>query len=131
MQLLSIRLFQDLIKYSMEEREKLLEDPVHHSLLPLFFHCHDENAHVAEVRTHGLWVSLWQGARLPPALVPGGLQPPPGLGSSLLAMARERAWMTLVPVSPQIPIDPGGVRGTVPLSSSPSSPETRREPIVI
>ena len=79
--LLSIRLFQDLMEYCMEEREKILQDPVHQNLLPLFFHFHDENAHVAEVRTRELQASPLEGARLPPALVSGGLQPPPGLGT--------------------------------------------------
>ncbi|XP_056354441.1 uncharacterized protein LOC130256654 [Oenanthe melanoleuca] len=47
-QLLSIRLFQDMMEYFMEERAKLLENPVHQSILPLFFHYPDKNPHVAE-----------------------------------------------------------------------------------
>ncbi|XP_030825651.1 uncharacterized protein LOC115916079, partial [Camarhynchus parvulus] len=46
-QLLSINLFRDMMEY-LEEREKPLESPVQQSLLPLFFHCHDENQPVAE-----------------------------------------------------------------------------------
>ncbi|CAN8175141.1 unnamed protein product [Coccothraustes coccothraustes] len=46
-QLLSIKLFQDMMEF-LEERESTLESPVHQSLLPLLFHCHDENARVAE-----------------------------------------------------------------------------------
>ena len=130
-QLGSMIVFQDMTDLLVEEERNALKSHVHQSLFPLSFHCHDENPHVAEVRTRGLRVFPMEGAQLPPALVPGGLQPPPGLGCSLLAMARERAWMTLVRVSPQIPIDPGCIHGTVPLSSSPSSPETRCEPIVI
>ena len=53
------------------------------SLVPLFFHCHNENPHVAEVRIPGLLVSPWEGAQLPPALVPGRLQPPPGRGTGM------------------------------------------------
>ncbi|XP_053838390.1 uncharacterized protein LOC128809967 [Vidua macroura] len=46
-QLLSIKLFQDMMGF-LEKGEKPLERPVHQSLLPLFFHCHDENQRVAE-----------------------------------------------------------------------------------
>ncbi|XP_064593944.1 uncharacterized protein LOC135460904 [Zonotrichia leucophrys gambelii] len=46
-QLLSIKLFRDMMEY-LEERENPLESPVQQSLLPLFFHCNDENQHVAE-----------------------------------------------------------------------------------
>ncbi|XP_064291546.1 maestro heat-like repeat-containing protein family member 6 [Passer domesticus] len=46
-QLLSIKLFRDMMEV-LEEREKPLERLVHQSLLPLFFHCHDESQHVAE-----------------------------------------------------------------------------------
>ncbi|XP_074386575.1 uncharacterized protein LOC102074184 isoform X2 [Zonotrichia albicollis] len=66
-QLLSIKLFRDMMEY-LEEREKPLESPVQQSLLPLFFHCNDENRHVAEARTCGLLLSPWQGAGLLPAL---------------------------------------------------------------
>ncbi|KAL9820862.1 maestro heat-like repeat-containing protein family member 7 [Geothlypis trichas] len=45
--LLSIKLLQDMMEY-LEDREKPLESPVQQSLLPLFFHCNDENQHVAE-----------------------------------------------------------------------------------
>ncbi|KAF4794463.1 hypothetical protein TURU_101859 [Turdus rufiventris] len=47
-QLLSIRLFQGLMEYCTEKSEKILENPVHQSLVPLFFHCHNENPCVAE-----------------------------------------------------------------------------------
>ncbi|XP_068052832.1 maestro heat-like repeat-containing protein family member 7 [Anomalospiza imberbis] len=46
-QLLSITLFRDTMGF-LEKEEKPLERPVHQSLLPLFFHCHDENGRVAE-----------------------------------------------------------------------------------
>ncbi|XP_053803079.1 maestro heat-like repeat-containing protein family member 6 [Vidua chalybeata] len=46
-QLLSIKLFQDMMGF-LEKGEKPLERPVHQSLLPLFFHCHNENQRVAE-----------------------------------------------------------------------------------
>ncbi|XP_032921131.1 maestro heat-like repeat family member 5 [Catharus ustulatus] len=46
LQLKSIRLFQEMLK--LAKGEKALKVLVSKSLLPLFFHCHDENAHVAE-----------------------------------------------------------------------------------
>ncbi|XP_036261493.2 uncharacterized protein LOC118701027 [Molothrus ater] len=52
-QLLSIKLFRDMMEY-LEEREKPLESPVQQSLLPLFFHCHDENQRVAEASREAL-----------------------------------------------------------------------------
>ncbi|XP_068034651.1 maestro heat-like repeat family member 5 [Anomalospiza imberbis] len=48
-QLLSILLFQTLVSLPLEKEEKALKTHVRQSLLPLFFHCHDENQHVAQV----------------------------------------------------------------------------------
>ncbi|XP_053789689.1 uncharacterized protein LOC128783127 [Vidua chalybeata] len=47
-QLLSILLFQALLSLPLEKDEKALKTHVRQSLLPLFFHCHDENRRVAE-----------------------------------------------------------------------------------
>ena len=81
-QVLSLDLFCKVMELVVDKGEKALKSTtVCQSLPPLFLHCHDENWRVAEVRTHGLQVHPWEGARLPPALVPGGLQPPPGLGT--------------------------------------------------
>ncbi|XP_064516283.1 uncharacterized protein LOC135416898 isoform X7 [Pseudopipra pipra] len=86
-QLSSILLFRGVMVTGEKEGKKALKPHVRQSLLPLFFHCHDENHRVAEVSEH-LWalVSPWQGAGLPPALAPDGLQPPAGLapGTRLL-----------------------------------------------
>ncbi|CAN8174076.1 unnamed protein product, partial [Coccothraustes coccothraustes] len=48
-QLLSIRLFQDVITLAAAKAKKGLIVHVSESLLPLFFHCHDENRRVAQV----------------------------------------------------------------------------------
>ncbi|CAN8175109.1 unnamed protein product [Coccothraustes coccothraustes] len=76
-QLLSIKLFQDMMEF-LEERESTLESPVHQSLLPLLFHCHDENARVAEVRTHLTGYPLAKRFSLasPSMLLPSKLLPP-------------------------------------------------------
>ncbi|XP_032547915.1 maestro heat-like repeat family member 5 isoform X3 [Chiroxiphia lanceolata] len=47
-QLLSIRLFQEVMELLAEEGPKTLNTQVHQSLIPLFFHLHDENQCVAE-----------------------------------------------------------------------------------
>ncbi|XP_064515393.1 uncharacterized protein LOC135416302 [Pseudopipra pipra] len=47
-QLLSIRLFQEVMELLVEEGPKTLNMQVHQSLVPLFFHLHDENQCVAE-----------------------------------------------------------------------------------
>ncbi|XP_064515611.1 maestro heat-like repeat family member 5 [Pseudopipra pipra] len=47
-QLLSIRLFRELMEVLAEEGTQLLETQVHQSLVPLFIHGHDENQCVAE-----------------------------------------------------------------------------------
>nr|XP_041573451.1 maestro heat-like repeat-containing protein family member 6 isoform X2 [Taeniopygia guttata] len=47
-QLLSIRLFREVMELVMDTGKKPLKKLVSKSLLPLFFHCHDENRHVAE-----------------------------------------------------------------------------------
>ncbi|XP_023803430.1 maestro heat-like repeat-containing protein family member 7, partial [Cyanistes caeruleus] len=47
-QLVSMFVFQKMIDLFMEEGRKALKSHVHQSLLPLFFHCHDENQQVAE-----------------------------------------------------------------------------------
>ncbi|XP_032920537.1 maestro heat-like repeat-containing protein family member 6 [Catharus ustulatus] len=46
--LLSIRLFRAVIELVMDKGKKPLKKHVSQSLLPLFFHCHDQNWHVAE-----------------------------------------------------------------------------------
>ncbi|CAN8175628.1 unnamed protein product [Coccothraustes coccothraustes] len=47
-QQLSILLFQTLLTLPLEKKIKALKTQVRHSLLPLFFHCHDENRRVAQ-----------------------------------------------------------------------------------
>ncbi|XP_039411479.1 maestro heat-like repeat-containing protein family member 7 [Corvus cornix cornix] len=47
-QLLSIQLFQEVMELVVEKGKKPLKRHVRQSLLPLFFHCHDENQRVAE-----------------------------------------------------------------------------------
>ncbi|OWK49557.1 hypothetical protein RLOC_00013629, partial [Lonchura striata] len=47
-QLLSILLFRTLVTFPEENEKEALKTHVRHSLLPLFFHCHDENQRVAE-----------------------------------------------------------------------------------
>ncbi|XP_053858218.1 maestro heat-like repeat family member 5 [Vidua macroura] len=47
-QLLSILLFQTLVSLPLEKDKKALKTHVHQSLLPLFFHCHDEDGRVAQ-----------------------------------------------------------------------------------
>ncbi|XP_048165380.1 uncharacterized protein LOC125328547 [Corvus hawaiiensis] len=47
-QLLSMSVFRTLMSLVAEEGEKPLKTQVCRSLVPLFFHCHDENRHVAE-----------------------------------------------------------------------------------
>lgn len=64
-QLKSIRLFQEMLKLAKEE--KALKVLVRKSLLPLFFHCHDENAHVAEVSAPGRWCPRGRGLSCLPA----------------------------------------------------------------
>ena len=79
-QQVSILIFKALVTILLEKEMMDLKTHVRESLLPLFIHCHNKNRRVAQVRSRGLWVSPCQGALLPPALVPGGLKPPPGLG---------------------------------------------------
>lgn len=74
-QLLSIHLFQKVMELVVKKGKKLLKTIVSQSLFPLLIRLHDENQCVAEVRTQGLLVSLWEGAQLPPALAARGLQP--------------------------------------------------------
>lgn len=77
----STRIFQEMMGLLTAEGKKALKSHVRQSLLPLSFHCHDEDGHVADVRTRGLPGFPWEGARPPPALAPHGLQHPPGLGT--------------------------------------------------
>ena len=86
MQLLSIHLFRDVMRFVAEAERRPLKTHVHQSLLPLLCHLHDENQRVAEVRISDLLVSPWEAARLPPALAPHGLQ----RSSLLLALATEQ-----------------------------------------
>ena len=80
MQLLSVHLFQEVMKLVAANGKKPLKRCVKKSLLPLFFNCHDENGRVAEVRTPGRW-RCGRGLDCLPALASHGLQPPPGLGT--------------------------------------------------
>lgn len=59
MQLLSIHLFQALMKLVEEEGEKPLERIARQSLFPLFCHLHDRNQFVAEVRTSDMQCPIW------------------------------------------------------------------------
>ncbi|XP_071311443.1 maestro heat-like repeat-containing protein family member 7 [Agelaius tricolor] len=45
----SMFIFREILYFSPEEEKKALKSYVHQSLLPLLFHCHDENQHVADV----------------------------------------------------------------------------------
>ncbi|XP_064289536.1 maestro heat-like repeat-containing protein family member 7 isoform X1 [Passer domesticus] len=47
-QLLSILLFRTLLTLPLKKERKVLKSQVRQSLLPLFFHCHDENWRVAQ-----------------------------------------------------------------------------------
>ncbi|XP_064240926.1 uncharacterized protein LOC135278299 [Passer domesticus] len=47
-QLSSMMVFQEMLELLTEDGKHALKSPVHHSLLPLYFHCHDENQIVAE-----------------------------------------------------------------------------------
>ncbi|XP_074390455.1 maestro heat-like repeat-containing protein family member 7 [Zonotrichia albicollis] len=47
-QVCSMFIFREMLYFWPEEEKKALKSPVHQSLLPLFFHCHDENQRVAE-----------------------------------------------------------------------------------
>ncbi|KAL2302589.1 hypothetical protein Nmel_010018 [Mimus melanotis] len=80
-QLLSIDLFCKVMELVVDEGKMSLKTIVNKSLYPLLIHCHDENQDVAKVRFCVMLLDLWEGARLPPALAPPGLQPPPGLGT--------------------------------------------------
>ncbi|XP_066427033.1 maestro heat-like repeat-containing protein family member 7 [Molothrus aeneus] len=54
-QLLSILLFRTLVTLPERENEKkALKTPLHQSLLPLFFHCHDDNQLVAQASQESL-----------------------------------------------------------------------------
>ncbi|XP_068877575.1 maestro heat-like repeat-containing protein family member 7 [Aphelocoma coerulescens] len=57
-QLLSIHLFQEVMKLVAAKGKKLLKRCVRRSLLPLFFNCHDENRHVAEASQETLLCAL-------------------------------------------------------------------------
>ncbi|XP_049672672.1 maestro heat-like repeat family member 5 isoform X2 [Accipiter gentilis] len=48
-QLLSMRLFQDVMEFVVEEEKKPLKQHVHRSLIPLLCHLYDENQCVAEL----------------------------------------------------------------------------------
>lgn len=65
MQLLSIRLYKEVMESVVDKGKKHLKILVSESLLPLFFHCHDGNQHVAEVRTPGCCVPMGEGSTLP------------------------------------------------------------------
>lgn len=75
-QLLSMQLFQKIMELVVKEGKEPLERIVSQSLLPLFLHCHEEKQQVAKVSVCVILVDLWEGAQLPPALAPPGLQPP-------------------------------------------------------
>ncbi|XP_023773392.1 maestro heat-like repeat family member 5 [Cyanistes caeruleus] len=59
-QLVSILFFRSLMTVLTEKEKKALKSHVHQSLLPLFFHCHDENQQVAEAS----WATLLCAAKL-------------------------------------------------------------------
>ena len=80
-QLLSIHLFSKVMELVADEGKKPLKKIVNQSLCPLIISCDDENWRVAKVRFCVMLLHPWEGARLPPALAPPGLQPPPGLGT--------------------------------------------------
>ncbi|XP_027564175.1 uncharacterized protein LOC113981140 [Neopelma chrysocephalum] len=58
-QLLSIQLFQKVMELGVEEGKEPLKTHVICSLLPLFFHWHHENQHVAEVSREALLGAAW------------------------------------------------------------------------
>ncbi|XP_064515765.1 uncharacterized protein LOC135416494 [Pseudopipra pipra] len=60
-QLLSIRLFREVMEVLAEEGTEPWEMQVRQSLVPLFFRWHDENQRVAEVSTAGLWCPRGRG----------------------------------------------------------------------
>ncbi|XP_064256708.1 uncharacterized protein LOC135287287 [Passer domesticus] len=74
-QVLSILLFRTLVTLPQKKEKKALKTPLRQSLLPLFFHCHDENRLVAQLGPSP--------ARCPGSAVrarhPGA---PPGLGAA-------------------------------------------------
>ncbi|XP_030920838.1 maestro heat-like repeat-containing protein family member 6, partial [Geospiza fortis] len=83
-QLLSTRLFQEVIELVMDNGKKPLKKHVSKSLLPLFFHCHDENQLVAEAsREKLLCAAPGPGAEPAPTL--------PSCRSLQLAEDRSRA----------------------------------------
>lgn len=83
MQLLSIQLFQKVMELVVKKGKMLLKTIVSQSLSSLLIYRHNENQRVAEVRTHGLLISPWKGAR---CILPWCLA-----GSSLpLTLAQER-----------------------------------------
>lgn len=53
MRWLSIGLYKDVMESVVERGKKALKPHVSESLLPLFFHCYDENRRVAQVRPPG------------------------------------------------------------------------------
>ncbi|XP_023804338.1 LOW QUALITY PROTEIN: maestro heat-like repeat family member 5, partial [Cyanistes caeruleus] len=53
-QLISMILFQEMQDFLVEEGKKPFKMHVRQSLLPLFFHCHDENQQVAEASQRAL-----------------------------------------------------------------------------
>ncbi|XP_056352677.1 uncharacterized protein LOC130255725 [Oenanthe melanoleuca] len=57
-QLLSIRLFQEVMRLVEEKGKKRLKMLVSKSLLPLFFHCHNENTRVAQASRETLLAAV-------------------------------------------------------------------------
>ncbi|XP_027527149.1 maestro heat-like repeat-containing protein family member 6, partial [Neopelma chrysocephalum] len=53
-QVLSISLFRKVMELGVDESKELLKTQVVYSLLPLFFHCHNENQDVAEASREAL-----------------------------------------------------------------------------
>ncbi|XP_066417947.1 centrosome-associated protein CEP250-like [Molothrus aeneus] len=53
-QLCSMFIFREMLNFLPEGDKKAMKSYMHQSLLPLFFHCHDKNQRVAEVRTQRL-----------------------------------------------------------------------------
>ncbi|XP_027487036.1 maestro heat-like repeat-containing protein family member 6 isoform X1 [Corapipo altera] len=58
-QLLSIQLFRKVMELGVDEGKQALKTHVVYSLLPLFFHWHNENQHVAEASQEALLGAAW------------------------------------------------------------------------
>lgn len=83
MQLLSIRLYKEMMESVVENGKKPLKFFVNQSLLPLFFHCHDGNQKVAEVGTPVSCVPVGGGSAVTlHPWAPASSWPCPGCGAT-------------------------------------------------